>query len=179
MCESSCRALERTIFTSVLELALQHGSVMKRQNCFPRGRRPRSDRTFERLWARSDPHDELLHGRNGATVNICCRKELERGEHARYRYPCHIQCEMTARAFAAAKTEPCLRERRRVRRGIEEALGLEFRGFWVGRRVVQDRPRIVKDHGPSRDEVVIVDVIFGQTVWDTKWGWRAPSQYFV
>jgi hypothetical protein len=28
-------------------------------------------------------------------------------------------------------------------------------------------PRVVKDHGPGGDEVAIVYIIFGQTVWDT------------
>jgi hypothetical protein len=50
---------------------------------------------------------------------------------------------VTARAFAAAETEPSLWERwGRSGRGTEEALGFEFRRFWVGRGVVQDRPEI-------------------------------------
>jgi hypothetical protein len=46
---------------------------------------------------------------------------------------------VTARAFTAAIAERGFRERC-MRGGIEEALGFEFRGFWVGRGVVQDRP---------------------------------------
>ena len=49
---------------------------------------------------------------------------------------------MTARAFAAAETEHSLWELWARTGGTEEALGLEFRRFWVGRRVVQDRPEI-------------------------------------
>ena len=45
-------------------------------------------------------------------VGIRSRKELERGEHARHRYPHRIPREGTAGAFAAAKAEHGFRGRR-------------------------------------------------------------------
>ena len=41
--------------------------------------------------------------------------------------------------------------------GVKDAGGKENLGL----------PRVVKDHGTGRDEVAIVDVVFGQTVRDT------------
>ena len=118
-------------------------STKSNQRADARGRRRRRTkkrgRGTENL--RGEQRGELQRGRSGATLGICSRKELERGERARHCYPQRIPCEGTAWAFAAAKSERGIRERC-SRRGIrvEEALGLEFRGFRVGRGIVQDRP---------------------------------------
>ncbi len=110
-------------------------SVMKRhKHRFPHSRRPRSDRAFERHRApaklarrashrrpsqrnkrldagrgiensRVEERGEFLSRQSGAAVDICFGKELERGEHARHRYPRRVPREVAARAFAAAKAE--------------------------------------------------------------------------
>ena len=143
--------------------------------------------------SRDEQRGELLRRWSGTAMGICSRKELERSEHARYRYPHRIPRQGTARAFAATKAPRSFRERcSRCRIRVKESLGLEFRGVWVGCGIVQDRPKIYErvvlaymeyngggekedlglprvedDQAASGDGVAIVDVILCQTMGDT------------